>query len=147
MYIFSISLNWIQFLAKAHQWPCNDLIFTVPTLCTHPAVEEVWNRNSTASKIADRRRTPLHLAALKGHVDVVKFLIANMKIKMPQDARGWSPLHYSAFYGQLEATKALLDAIGNNSSYITQHAYKEANYYTPLHEAVSQSQTPIVDLF
>ena len=47
----------------------------------------------------------------------------------------------------MEATKALLDDIGNNSSYITQHAYKEANYYTPLHEAVGKGQTPIVKLF
>ena len=89
----------------------------------------------------------MHEAAKKGHDEVVKFLIANMTIKMPQDARGWSPLHYSAFYGQLEATIALLDAIGNNSSYITQHAYKEANYYTPLHEAVDQNQKNIVELF
>ena len=87
------------------------------------------------------------MAAWYGHVDVVKFLIDNMTIKMRQDARGWSPLHYSATFGQLEATKALLDAIGNNSSYITQHAYKEANYYTPLHAAVGQRQTPIVELF
>ena len=89
----------------------------------------------------------MHRAAKKGHVDVVNVLIANMTIKMPQDAKGWSPLHTSAVFGQLEATKALLDAIGNKSSYITQHAYKEANYYTPLHEAVGQGQTPIVELF
>ena len=89
----------------------------------------------------------MHKAAKKGHVEVVKFLIANMTIKMPQDAKGWSPLHTSAFYGQLEATIALLDEIGNNSSYITQHAYKGQNYYTPLHAAVGQGQTPIVELF
>ena len=87
------------------------------------------------------------MAVRYGHDDVVKFLIANMMIKMPRDARGWNPLHYSASFGQLNATIALLDAIGNNSSYITQHAYKEANYYTPLHEAVGQGQTPIVELF
>ena len=89
----------------------------------------------------------MHEAAKKGHDEVVKFLIANMTIKMPQDAQGWSPLHNSAFYGRLEATIALLDAIGNNSSYITQLAYKEANYYTPLHEAVGKGQTTIVKLF
>ena len=89
----------------------------------------------------------MHKAAINGHDEVVKFLIDNMTIKMPQDAQGWSPLHYSAFYGQLETTKALLDDIGNSSSYITQHAYKEENYYTPLHAAVGQRQTPIVKLF
>ena len=64
-----------------------------------------------------------------------------------QDAKGRSPLHYSTTYGQLEATIALLDAIGNNSSYITQHAYKEDNYNTPLHEAVDQNKRDIVELF
>ena len=87
------------------------------------------------------------MAASQGHVDVVKFLIANMMIKMPRDARGWNPLHYSAHDDRLNAAIALLDAIGNNSSYITQHAFKEANNYTPLHEAVGQGQTPIVKLF
>ena len=89
----------------------------------------------------------MHRAARYDRVVVVNFLIANMTIKMPQDAKGWSPLHTSASYGRLEAKKALLDAIGNNSSYITQHAYKEENYYTPLHQAVGKGQKPIVELF
>ena len=122
--------------------------FTVPTLCTHPAVDEkVWNRKSTASNIVYRGRTPLHLAVRNGHDDVVTFLLDHVTEKMPQDARGRSPLHYSSNYGRLNATKIMLDAIGNNSSYITQHAYKEANYFTPLHEAVGQNQKTIVELF
>ena len=94
--------------------------FTVPTLCTHPAVDEkVWNRASTASRIAERGITPLHRAAQFGEDDVAKFLLKHMSNKMPQNAKGQTPLHKSAFFGQVEVTKTLLDATGNSSSVIT----------------------------
>ena len=148
MYIFSVSMNWITFLARTHQKPCNDLIFTVPTLCTHPAVDEqIWNRKSNSSNIVFRGRTPLHLAAWFGRDDVVTFLLDHVTEKMPQTAVGWSPLHFSSGYGRLNATKILLDAIGNNSSYINQHSNETDNYYTPLHYAAAVGQTPIVKLF
>ena len=87
------------------------------------------------------------MAAWKGHDDVVTFLLDHVTEKMPQDAKGWSPLHYSTDYGHLNPIKILLDAIGNNSSYITQHAYEADNYYTPLHYAAREGKTPIVKLF
>ena len=122
--------------------------FTVPTLCTHPAVDEkVWNRASTASRIAERGITPLHKAARFGHDDVAKFLLKHMTKKMPQDARGQTPLHFSALSGQVEVTKTLLNATGNSSSVITQHSFKENDYYTPIHEAVGREQKTIVQIF
>ena len=122
--------------------------FTVPTLCTHPAVDEkVWNRASNTSKIGSRGVTPLHMAARVGHDDVAKFLLKHMTNKMPQNAIGWTPLHYSAFYGQVEVTKTLLNATGNSSSVITQHSFKENNYYTPIHEAASAGHKTIVQIF
>ena len=87
------------------------------------------------------------MAALKGRDEVVTFLLDHVTEKMPQTAFGWTPLHYSSYHGQLNATKILLDAIGNNSSYITQHAYKEGNYYTPLDWAARQGKRAIVKLF
>ena len=122
--------------------------FTVPTLCTHPAVDEkVWNRASTSSFIAERGITPLHRAAQNGQDDVAKFLLKHVKKKMPQDAIGQTPLHTSADYGQVEVTKTLLNATGNSSSVITQHAFKERNYYTPIHEAVRLGHKTIVQIF
>ena len=91
--------------------------------------------------------TPLHTAARKGHDDVAKFLLKHMTKKMPQDARGMTPLHWSANYGQVEVTKTLLNATGNSSSVITQHSFKENNYYTPIHEAASAGHKTIVQIF
>ena len=137
----------MSFLVKAYYWSCNDLTFTVPTICTHPAVEEVWNRASNTSDIASRGITPLHRAAESGNDDVVKLLIDNMTVKMPQDEKGLSPLHIAARYGQLDVANSLLDAVENSSSYITQHAYKQHDYYTPLHIAVARHKLAIVELF
>ena len=121
--------------------------FTVPTLCTHPAVDEkVWNRASNTSDITTRGFTPLHIAARVGHDDVAKFLLKHMTEKMPQDAKGWTPLHRSAFYGQVEVTKTLLNATGNSSSVITQHSFKEYNYFTPIHEAARFGDKAIVQI-
>ena len=126
----------------------NNLIFTVPTLCTHPALDEkVWNRKANSSNIDYRGRTPLQMAAWYGNDDVVTFLLDHVKEKMPLDALGRSPLHYSSAFSRLNATKILLDAIGNNSSYITQHAYEADNYYTSLHYAARFGKTSIVKLF
>ena len=122
--------------------------FTVPTLCTHPAVDEtVWNRASNTSDIFSRGITPLHRAAQNGQDDVAKFLLKHVKKKMPQDAIGQTPLHTSADYGQVEVTKTLLNATGNSSSVITQHAFKERNYYTPIHEAAIRGHKTIVQIF
>ena len=87
------------------------------------------------------------MAARYGRDDVVTFLLDHVTEKMPQTAVGWSPLHFSSGYGRLNATKILLDAIGNNSSYINQHSNETDNYYTPLHYAAAVGQTPIVKLF
>ena len=70
-----------------------------------------------------------------------------MTKKMPQTAEGRTPLHYSAFYGQEKMTKILLDATGNSSSVITQHSFKEKNFFTPIHEAASSGHKTIVQIF
>ena len=134
-----------------------NLTTRITILCNHPAVVEVWNRKSNASNIVDRGITPLHRAVDQGYDDVVKLLLDHLPEadKMPQDARGQTPLHYSAARLYFDVTRTLLDAVGNSSSYITQHAYEESNYYTPLHFAVEKlspgpgtpEQTAIVELF
>lgn len=66
--------------------------------------------------------SPLMMASLKGHTEMVKKLIARgADVNKP----GWAPLHYAATYGHLEIMTLLLD----------NHAYIDAsspNDSTPL---------------
>ena len=87
------------------------------------------------------------MAAKNGEDDVAKFLLKHMTKKMPQDAKGWTPLHYSTHFGKANMTKILLDATENSSSVITQHAFKEGNFFTPIHEAARFGHKAIVQIF
>jgi ankyrin repeat protein len=75
--------------------------------------------------------SPLMLAALRGHKDIVRKLIAR---DADVNKTGWTPLHYAATSGELEIMQILLDA----------HAYIDAespNKTTPLMMA-AQYGTP-----
>lgn len=55
-------------------------------------------------------RTPLHLGAEWGHLEVVKVLLAAKVTVDPLDDSGWTPLHLAAWDGKAEVVQALLDA-------------------------------------
>ena len=54
----------------------------------------------------------MHKAAKNGHDDVAKFLLEHMTNKMPQDAEGWTPLHYFASNGHLKIIIWYKDVLG-----------------------------------
>jgi ankyrin repeat protein len=43
--------------------------------------------------------TPLHLAANKGHIEVVKLLIEHGAYVNAKNNNGWAPLHEAAYNG------------------------------------------------
>ncbi|KAL4809416.1 hypothetical protein BDV18DRAFT_157171 [Aspergillus unguis] len=55
-------------------------------------------------------RTPLHIAAYWGHLDVVKFLIANGADVNPLAADGTSPLWLASYKGHADIVEALVEA-------------------------------------
>lgn len=56
-----------------------------------------------------RGRTPLHLAAALGHVDVAKWLIGSSADLNATDAKGKTPLHYAANEGEADVATLLID--------------------------------------
>jgi hypothetical protein len=53
-------------------------------------------------------QTPLHVAAVEGHVEAIKALVQLGVNKEAKEAGGQTPLHVAAFNGHVEAIKALV---------------------------------------
>lgn len=81
--------------------------------------------------------TPLHLAAGKGHMDVIKILIMEGKAN-PNifDARSSTPLHYAINNKQFDAVKLLFE-LGADINIVS--AGEDSTRLSPLHVAVSNS--------
>ena len=66
--------------------------------------------------------TPLHLAALLGHLDVVVFISNNVKEKNPKTSTYWketTPLHEAAEGGHLKIVKYLLKFVPDYENLMT----------------------------
>ncbi|CAL1263511.1 unnamed protein product [Larinioides sclopetarius] len=57
--------------------------------------------------------TPLHVAAAKGYVEVMKILVSASVDLNAQDNDGWTPLHAAAHWCQKEACALLADNLAN----------------------------------
>ncbi|XP_017780065.1 PREDICTED: protein phosphatase 1 regulatory subunit 12A [Nicrophorus vespilloides] len=53
--------------------------------------------------------TPLHVAAAKGYLDVIKIVLQCGADVDKQDVDGWTPLHAAAHWGQREAAQILVE--------------------------------------
>jgi serine/threonine-protein phosphatase 6 regulatory ankyrin repeat subunit C len=58
-------------------------------------------------------RTPLHLAAIHGEVEIVRMLIDAGAYVDVQDEDGWTALQWAARYGKVEIVQMLIDAGAN----------------------------------
>ena len=58
----------------------------------------------------DDGQTPLHIASIQGHNEIVRYLLDNNAFTNVQDSSGSSPLHEAVRYGRIEIVKMLLDS-------------------------------------
>lgn len=94
-----------------------------------------WPRTNVEWR-SPKDESPLMIAAIKGHKEIVKKLIArDADVNKP----GWTPLHYAATAGHLEVMQILLE----------EHAFIDAespNRSTPLMMAAKYGSTAAVRL-
>ncbi len=73
--------------------------------------------------------TPLHYAAMEGHVEVAKALLDRGADPNARDFLGFTPLHYASVYGHVEVVKLLLERGADPN-------LRTVSGETPLHMAV-----------
>ena len=56
-------------------------------------------------------KTPLHMAAQLGHLQIVQHICSRLVDKNPKDSNGVTPLHTAAIHGQLEVVKYLVQLV------------------------------------
>lgn len=120
-------------LALTTNYEIRKLILNSILLCASADagdIEEV-TRLLTATDISPnvkglRHKSPLHLASLQGHSDIVEFLIINgADVNLKGGSRQRTPLHYGSLGGDPRVIQLLLSAGANESS-------RDIGGYTPL---------------
>nr|XP_026654073.1 ankyrin repeat domain-containing protein 7 [Zonotrichia albicollis] len=85
------------------------------------------------------KQTPLHLACINGHADVVQFLVENKCKLNPCDKLNKSPLMKAVEHQHRDCAAILLEHGAN-------HDHRGVNGNTALHFAVRVSSKPLVEL-
>ena len=81
--------------------------------------------------------TPMHIAAVYGHLNVVQLIQTTTGVANPADAKGTTVLHTAALFGHLEIVQELMkDLVNKNPA--------EAEGFTVLHAAAERGHLNIV---
>ena len=98
----------------------------------------ILHNNDYINDVNKKNWTPLHHAVLKGHLEIVNYLLSNKADTTVQNGTGLNVYHVAAYHGNVQIFQAL---ILHNNDYINDVNKKN---WTPLHYAVSKGHLEIV---
>lgn len=61
------------------------------------------------NSLDSKKQTAFHVAAIRGHVESLQFLVSVGCDPDIQDSNNWTPLHHAAHFGQIQAVEILLN--------------------------------------
>uniref|UniRef100_A0A2N9GJT8 Uncharacterized protein n=1 Tax=Fagus sylvatica TaxID=28930 RepID=A0A2N9GJT8_FAGSY len=88
-------------------------------------------------------RTPIHVAAVRGFVEVIRFCVSVGGKADVSDRNGWIPLHYAAAEGHLQAVAVLVGMLQCEGANVNG---RDQNGWTPLHRAAFKGRIESVKL-
>uniref|UniRef100_A0A670I203 Uncharacterized protein n=1 Tax=Podarcis muralis TaxID=64176 RepID=A0A670I203_PODMU len=104
--------------------------------------ELLLNFNADSNATDKEKKTPLHLAAMGGHLNAVKALLAKKSRFGAKDMDGCTSMHYAAINGNVEILQALL-AAGKNKNIDDKNIWRK----TPLHLAAEHGHSDLIHFF
>lgn len=117
------------------------------TLCQRVLVESASTLDDVLHCLDGEKRTPLHLAAMFGHLDVVELLLSEGADSLKSEARGMTPLHFASQNGHVEVVNALLLAQSQQAAAHLQEVVPPVRRWTPspIDLAKKQGHTEVVE--
>jgi ankyrin repeat protein len=100
------------------------------------AVKVLLGQGADPLVVNDKGQTPIYLAAVRGHLDVIRELVASLDTSSPKNtacapsSAGWTPLHAASHRGHAEVLQYLLHEMRCDVSAVT------SKHFTPVHLAV-----------
>ena len=87
--------------------------------------------------------TQLHIASIHGRIDIVKYIMSNVRDMNPKDQNGDTPLHYAAHGNNLNKNGNKLKVVKFIMEKLEDNCPKNRTGKTPLHVAAANGQLNI----
>jgi ankyrin repeat protein len=129
-----------QALNEAERKKADDALLRAAGNGDVDAAERLMSAGAAADAEDGFGNTPLHRAAMHGHIEVARLLLREHSAEINRrNIDGYTPLHLAALIGHLGEVRILLEhSAGSN--------IKTADGDTPLHYAAGKGQPEIVEL-